>query len=89
MGADLKRVAASRSNSSRRNTRLRCDCGGYWFPHRKTGGACDHGPRRDFFIAIRGGATISDAMQELSADQLNRMFPIPPTSFRDDSDIPF
>jgi hypothetical protein len=22
--------------------RIVCNCGGYWFPHRKGGGACDH-----------------------------------------------
>lgn len=31
-----------------RNTRLRCDCQGYWFPHRKSGGACIHGARSDY-----------------------------------------
>lgn len=33
--------------------RLVCECGGYWFPHRKGGGACDHSIRRDIHLAIR------------------------------------
>ena len=36
--------------------RLVCDCGGYSFPHRKFGGACYHGPRADYYAAIRDGA---------------------------------
>lgn len=84
------RVIINRCTARHRNTRLRCDCGGYWFPHRKTGGACDHGPRRDFYIALRSGATIREAMQTLTGDQLNQMFPLPRTSFKDDEDnIPF
>lgn len=30
-----------------------CECGGYWFPHRKGGGACEHSIRRDIHLAIR------------------------------------
>lgn len=30
-----------------------CWCGGYWFPHRKGGGACDHSKTRDIHLAIR------------------------------------
>lgn len=63
-----------------RNTRLRCNCGGYWFPHRKGGGACDHSPRAAFYIALRSGALLSEAMATLSADQLERMFPLPGAS---------
>lgn len=57
-------------------TRYRCNCWGYWFPHRKGGGACEHSPRRDFYLARRAGATVEEAMQELSVDQLERMFPL-------------
>lgn len=76
------RVAINRRTSRRRNTRLRCDCGGYWFPHRKGGGACDHGERRAFYIALRNGATLREAMTELTPDQLNDMFPL--TKYHDD-----
>jgi hypothetical protein len=61
-----------------RNTRLRCDCGGYWFPHRKTGGACHLGPRSTYYLAKRGGATEAEAQAELTINQLERMFPLPP-----------
>lgn len=32
-----------------------CNCGGYWFPHRKAGGACLHNPDepRRIIIAAR------------------------------------
>lgn len=33
--------------------RLVCTCGGYWFPHRKGGGACEHSPTRDIHMALR------------------------------------
>lgn len=51
-----------------RNKRLRCNCPGYWFPHRVTGGACDYGPRRDYFIALRHGADEMTAMAEWAFD---------------------
>lgn len=35
--------------------RLVCTCGGYWFPHRKGGGACDYSKTRDMHIALRYG----------------------------------
>jgi hypothetical protein len=53
-----------------RNTRLRCDCGGYWFPHRRTGGACHHGPRSEYYLALRAGWPKNEAEALLSADQL-------------------
>lgn len=28
-----------------RHKRERCDCGGYWFPHRRGGGRCYSNPR--------------------------------------------
>jgi hypothetical protein len=40
-----------------RNQRLKCTCSGYWFPHRKGGGACDHSKTRDIHLAIRYGNT--------------------------------
>lgn len=33
--------------------RLVCWCGGYWFPHRHGGGACDHSKTRDIHMALR------------------------------------
>lgn len=33
--------------------RIMCYCGGYWFPHRKGGGACEHSKTRDIHLAIR------------------------------------
>ena len=56
-----------------RATRERCDCGGYHWPHRKTGGACHHGPRCDYFLALRSGLPKNEAEQLLWADKLERM----------------
>jgi hypothetical protein len=60
----------------RRNKRLKCSCLGYHFPHRITGGACEHGARRDYYITLRDGGTRAEAMAALSAIQLERMFPL-------------
>lgn len=30
-----------------------CWCTGYWFPHRRGGGACEHSPTRDIHLALR------------------------------------
>ena len=68
--------AGWRSQNRWRNTRLRCDCLGYHFPHRKSGGACEHSPRRSYYWALRNGATRQDAMLELSAAQIEVMFPL-------------
>lgn len=59
-----------------RASRERCNCAGYWFPHRKTGGACFHGPRSDFYLAVRAGLPVAEAMQLLSVDQLERLYPL-------------
>lgn len=59
-----------------RNTRMKYTYGGYWFPHRKGGGACDHCPRASYYIALRSGALPGEAMATLSVDQLERMFPL-------------
>lgn len=56
-----------------RNTRMRCDCTGYWFPHRRTGGACLQGPRADYYHAIRQGAQKGEAEALLWAHQLERL----------------
>jgi len=57
----------------RRNSRLRCDCSGYWFPHRRTGGACLSGPRADYYHAIRQGSEKKEAEALLWAHQLERL----------------
>lgn len=59
-----------------RNTRLRCDCMGYHFPHRRGGGACDSSPRRDYYHALRCGMDKGEALAMLSADQLERWAPV-------------
>lgn len=56
--------------------RLVCCCSGYHFPHRLNGGACWHGPRSDYYMALRQGLSEDEARALLSADQLERMFPL-------------
>lgn len=71
--------AMTRALSVPRLNRLRysnCSCSGYWFPHRPGGGACYSSPRADFYAALRNGASLSEAMAELSVAQLERMFPL-------------
>lgn len=60
-----------------RHQREKCDCGGYWFPHRRGGGACYHSPVSDYYHAIRQGVPKEEAMQLLTSDQLDRLFPLP------------
>lgn len=84
----------SRSSAKWRATRLRCDCFGYWFPHRRGGGACEHSSRRTFYEMLRAGVPEAEAMAELSAADLERLYPLPPaaapaSSEKDDADIPF
>ncbi len=69
----MARLVVWRSTAKHRNTRLRCDCGGYHFPHRKTGGACIHGPRADYYNGLRSGLSKNEAMQLLWAHQLERL----------------
>jgi hypothetical protein len=57
--------------------RLVCWCVGYWFPHRKTSGACDHSSRVDYYRAVRAGLPDDECMALLSAADLRRLFPIP------------
>lgn len=47
-----------------RNKRLRCDCGGYWFPHRRGGGSCDTSPRVWYWRARWQGASETEAQLE-------------------------
>lgn len=60
----------------RRHQLQKCECGGYHFPHRRTGGACHHGPRSDFYLALRHGVPQGEAMLLLSVNQLEAMFPL-------------
>jgi hypothetical protein len=69
----MRRAGEWRALSTWRATRLRCDCMGYHFPHRKGGGACDASPRRDYYHALRQGVDKLDALALLSADQLARL----------------
>ncbi len=62
--------AASRRQ---RNSRLRCDCSGYWFPHRRGGGACEHSPRADYYLALRQGLPWWEALSLLSAEHILRI----------------
>lgn len=52
-----------------RTHRVPCRCGGYHYPHRLGGGACDHSPTRALHIAKRGGDKneIFDAQFDLAA----------------------
>lgn len=48
----------ARGNASprwKRNRRLKCECGGYHFPHRRGGGACEHSPTCGIHRALRTG----------------------------------
>lgn len=47
-----------------RNKRLRCNCAGYWFPHRAGGGACVSSPRAGYFIALRHTSDPLEAFAE-------------------------
>lgn len=64
------------SKAWKRNRRLKCVCGGYWFPHRKGSGACDHSSRRDFYLAKRAGLSLKECQELLSAADLERMYPL-------------
>jgi len=55
-----------------RNTRLRCNCDGYWFPHRTGGGACRTGYRHLFYLALRRGADELTALAEWAYDTPGR-----------------
>lgn len=46
-----------------RNQRLKCGCMGYWFPHRRGGGACESSPTRDVHLARRYGG--EDAVKDI------------------------
>lgn len=82
----------SRATAKWRGTRERCDCFGYWFPHRRGGGACEHSSRRTYYEMLRAGVPEAEAMAELSAADLDRLYPLPPPEppkETNDDDIPF
>lgn len=59
-----------------RHQRQKCGCGGYWFPHRKGGGACDYSSRADYYRALRAGMSLNEAQQLLSVADLEYLFPL-------------
>lgn len=56
-----------------RNTRRKCNCDGYHFPHRLGGGACQYGLRRDYYRAVSQGMLKEEALTLLSAAALETM----------------
>lgn len=60
--------------------RLVCACSGYWFPHRKGGGACEHSRTCNLHRARRTGdiGAVAEALWDMPAK------PLPP-----DSSCPF
>lgn len=73
-----RHLSVHREHSKRRNTRLVCLCGGYWFPHRRGGGACDKANpgKRDYYRMLRQGVPETAAMAELSTYDLERLYPL-------------
>lgn len=57
----------------RRNRARKCNCGGYHFPHRRTGGACHHGPRADYYLGLRSGLSKPEAEALLWAHVLETL----------------
>ena len=55
----------------------RCNCLAYHFPHRKHSGACVYGGKADYYQAMRAGIPQPEAMQLLSVNQLEQLFPLP------------
>ena len=45
----------------RRNRSSKCCCGGYHFPHRRGGGACDHSRTAVFHRLRRQGESVAEA----------------------------
>lgn len=72
------RVRIPRHLAKRRNTRLVCQCGNYWFPHRRGGGACEKADpgKRDYYLMLRAGVPEAEAMAELGVGDLERLYPL-------------
>ena len=77
------------ANTRDKRGRLVCWCTGYWFPHRRGGGACYHGTRSDYYLAKRQGVTESDAQALLWAHVLERLIPVADTQQEVDDRVPF
>lgn len=62
-----------------RNQRSKCDCGGYWFPHRRGGGTCYTSPSRALLLAIRDQdqEAIMEAMVDRAFITRGRISPEP------------
>lgn len=58
------------------NQRRKCNCPGYWFPHRKGGGSCHHSTRWEYYAALKEKVPKEVAMELLSAADIERMFPL-------------
>jgi hypothetical protein len=52
----------------RRNRRLKCVCGGYAFPHRRTGGCCFLSPRGMLNDMLRQGVDYMTAVAHAAYD---------------------
>lgn len=59
---------SSRAYILARNRRLKCDCGGYHFPHRRGGGLCYHSKTRGIHLAKRFGSAddVAEAVIDLA-----------------------
>jgi hypothetical protein len=57
-----------------RNKRLRCNCTGYWFPHRAGGGACVYGPRAAYYAALRVTRDQLEAFAEWAFDTRGKTY---------------
>ena len=55
-----------------KHQREKCECSGYWFPHRRTSGACIHSKRADYYAGLRAGLSPAEAMQLLNANVLEQ-----------------
>lgn len=48
----------------RKKNQITCWCDGYWFPHRKTGGWCNHNPNSYEFAKQRDFIRCHDATKK-------------------------
>lgn len=60
----------------RRHREQKCLCSGYWFPHRKTGGACEHSTTASYHLARCAGLTHEEALETLSVAGLRKLLPL-------------
>lgn len=57
-------------NYWKKHKEQKCECIGYWFPHRKGGGACEFSVRADYYAAKRQGLSEAEALQLLNSSVL-------------------